>query len=179
MSTPTVGEIRIVGFTFAPVGWVPCAGQLLSISEYDTLYMLLGTTYGGDGVNTFGVPDFRGRIIPGTGQGPGLTNYSPGQQGGSENVTLITANMPAHGHPFTAQLNATTQGPGLNDPTGAYFGPSTKGFYASAAKDSTLGLNAVNGSALPAGGSTPHSNVQPVQALNYIIATEGIFPSQP
>ncbi|MBO2010988.1 phage tail protein [Hymenobacter negativus] len=180
MSTPTIGEIRIVGFTFAPPGWVPCAGQLLPISEYDTLFMLLGTTYGGDGQNTFAVPDFRGRIVPGTGAGPGLSNYTPGQMGGVENVTLTLNNLASHGHPFSGQLNGTTQGAGQNDPVGAYPAASSQGFYATAPTENVaLGAGAVSGQALPVGGNQPHNNIQPVLALNYIIATEGIFPSQP
>jgi microcystin-dependent protein len=179
MSTPTVGEIRIVGFQFAPVGWVPCAGQLLSISEYDVLYTLLGTTYGGDGVNTFAVPDFRGRVVPGTGQGLGLANYNPGQQGGVENVSLTANNMASHGHAFTGQLNGTTQGTGQNDPVGAYPTTSSTGFYAATPAGNGLGSGSVTGQAMPAGSSTPHPNIQPVLALNYIIATEGIFPSRP
>jgi microcystin-dependent protein len=180
MSTPTVGEIRIVGFTFAPVGWVPCAGQLLSIAEYEVLYTLLGTAYGGDGQTTFGVPDFRGRIAPGTGPAPGLSNYVPGQQGGTENVSLTLNNLASHGHPFTGQLSGTTQGSGQNDPTGAYPATSSQGFYATAPTEGiSLGPGAVSGQALPVGGASPHNNVQPVLALNYIIATEGIFPSRP
>ncbi|GAB3588206.1 phage tail protein [Hymenobacter daeguensis] len=178
MSTPTIGEIRIVGFTFAPVGWVPCAGQLLPISEYETLFQLLGTTYGGDGVSTFAAPDLRSRVVVGTGQGPGLSGYSAGQLGGLESVTLFTNNLAAHGHTFTGQLSGTTQGTGQNDPVGAYPTASSSGFYAAAPAGAGLGGGAVSGQTTPAGGSTPHANIQPVLALNYIIATEGIYPSQ-
>lgn len=177
MSTPTIGEIRIVGFTFAPVGWVPCAGQLLSIAENEVLFQLLGTTYGGDGVSTFAAPDLRSRLVPGAGPGPGLSNYNAGQTGGVEAVTLTTNNMAAHAHPFKGQLNGTTQGTGQNDPIGAYPTASSSGLYAAAPTSAGLGSGAISGQTTPAGGTVAHANIQPVLALNYIIATEGIYPS--
>ena len=177
----TMGEIRLVGFTFAPVGWGLCNGQLLPISQYDALYSLLGTTYGGDGQSTFALPDMQGRVVPGTGQGPGLSNYMPGQLGGVENVTLISTNLPAHTHALAgALINATTQGTGQNPPAAnSYPGVASSEVYGPATGTDTLGPGAVSGNALPTGGSQPHANLQPLLALNYIMALEGIYPSQP
>lgn len=180
--TPTIGEIRLVGFTFAPVGWAQCNGQLLSISENDALYTLIGTTYGGDGQTTFGLPDMRGRVVVGTGQGGGQSRYQAGQTGGVENVTLTTSQLPAHTHALGANVtaNATTQANGTNPaPAGAYPGTSTAELYGPATGSDAFGAGAVSGTATPAGGSQPHSNLQPLLVINYIIALEGIFPSQP
>jgi microcystin-dependent protein len=178
--TPYIGEIRIVGFTFPPVGWQTCDGRLLAISEYDTLFALLGTTYGGDGQTTFGLPDYRSRIGVGTGQGLGLSNYVQGQAAGSESVTLTQTQLPAHSHQIaSSQVNATTQGTRTNTPSGNYLATSDADYYGTApTAGKALGPGAVSGNAMPAGGSQPHENLQPVLALNYIIATEGIFPPQ-
>ena len=179
--TATLGEIRLVGFNFAPVDWALCNGQLLAISEYDALYALLGTTYGGDGQTTFAVPNMLSRIVPGTGQGPGLSNYVAGQTGGTETVTLTTSQLPAHTHavaPMT--MNATTQANGQNPaPAGSYPGTSTIELYGPSTGTDTMAEGAITGKSLPAGGSQPHSNIQPLLALNYIISLQGIFPSQP
>src|SRR5512136_2572601 len=98
MAQPYVGEIRMFAGNFAPQGWMFCEGQLLPISQYDALFNLIGTTYGGDGINTFALPDLRGRVIVGPGQGSGLSNYVLGQQGGVETVTLTTNQIPQHSH---------------------------------------------------------------------------------
>jgi microcystin-dependent protein len=183
MSTPYLGEIRAVGFTFAPVGWATCNGQLLAISEYDALYALLGTTYGGDGQNTFGVPNLQSRVSPGAqgGQaGPGLSQYPLGATGGVENVTLLTTQMPQHTHNYSTPIGATTAGTATNTPAANLPGPSSTALYSdTATAGRNLATNAVTGQVQVAGGSQPHSNVQPVLALNYIICTQGIFPSQP
>src|SRR5437667_9113581 len=113
MATPFLGEIRCFGFTFAPVGWAFCNGQLLSIAQNDALFALLGTTYGGDGVTTFGLPDLRSRFPLGMGQGSGLSNYIIGQLAGTENVTLTANQIPAHNH-----------APACNSTTGDQGGPT-------------------------------------------------------
>jgi microcystin-dependent protein len=180
MSTPYIGEIRTVGFTFAPIGWLSCQGQLLPISEYDALYALIGTTYGGDGQTTFALPNFQSRLVPAAGTGVGLSNYVPGITGGTESVTLTNTQMPAHGHPFASGVNASTGGTATNNPASAYPHPSTKSMYRDTAiAGSNLAAGAITGTAAPAGGSQPHPNIQPVLALNCIICTDGIFPSQP
>lgn len=178
----TIGEIRLVGFTYAPAGWALCNGQLLNISDYDTLYSLLGTTYGGDGQNTFGLPNMCGRLVPGTGAGPGLSNYTQGQMGGVENVTLNTLQLPAHTHPLGPNItaSASTQANGQNPPpANAYPAVATSDLYNSAAPNTTLAPGSVTGTAQPAGNNMPHTNLQPTLALNYIIALEGIYPSRP
>lgn len=176
MTTPFVGEIRMFGFGRIPVGWQACDGSLLPIAQYDVLYTLLGTAYGGDGENTFAVPDLRGQAPVHQGNGSGLSPRSLGQGGGSETVTLLSAQMPAHTHAFVAtQGTATDATPGptltlaaladdtqyLTDITGAGAAP--------------LQANAVT----PSGGSAPHDNTMPTLTVSFCIALEGIFPSQP
>jgi len=169
MGQPYVAEIRAVGFNFAPVGWVFCDGSLLSIAEYDVLFNLIGTTYGGDGVTTFGLPDLRGRTPIHQGTGGGGT-YVMGQLSGVENVTLIPSTIPAHAHPIAAQgANGN-----VTAPTGAYFAGSSAEQYAAAANGTAV-TGSVTG---PTGGSQPHSNLQPYLCVNYIISLFGIFPSQ-
>src|SRR5689334_5388872 len=116
MSQPYVGEIRLLAMTFAPAGWADCAGQLMPISENETLFNLIGTTYGGDGESTFALPDLRGRIPVHIGTGPGLSNYMLGELGGVESVTLTTQQIPQHGHApaaTTAAATTTMPGPGV------------------------------------------------------------------
>lgn len=183
MSAPYLGEIRAVGFTFAPVGWVACNGQPLAINQYEALYSLIGTTYGGDGVNSFNVPSLGSRIVPGSeggAPGPGLSPYQLGQTGGLEQVTLTANQLPAHAHPFTSQLSTTTTGNATNTPAGNLPGGGSRAGYNSApTAGRALAPNAVAGTTQPAGGNQPHPNVQPVLALNYIICTEGIYPPRP
>jgi len=155
--TPYVGEIRMFAGNFAPSGWFFCDGSILSISEYEVLFTLLGTTYGGNGTTTFALPDLRGRIPVGVGQGQGLSNYNLGQIAGSETVTLTAANLPSHGH----SLNASTY-LGYLSPTAA--GASAK----------TLAPASVTNSP----GGQPHNNMMPGVCLNFIISWQGIYPSQ-
>lgn len=174
MADPFLGEIRVVGFSFAPVGWADCDGQLLSIANNSALFALLGTTYGGDGVNTFALPDFRGRIGVGSqGQGNGLSPWVPGELRGTEAVTLTTQEIPFHSHSLNAS-SATANG---RDPAqGVFARPELSGVPQNLynlqpddlASPSMIGLT---------GGSLPHENRQPILALRYIIALEGIFPS--
>lgn len=182
MSTPYIGQIIAVGFNFTPVGYLPCDGSLVSIADYDVLFMLLGTTYGGDGVNTFGLPRLNSRVTVGSqnsAAGPSLSAYPLGQTGGVESATLLATQLPTHTHPFSGTIAAATGGTKTNDPAGKFPGTASEAMYAGTAATATLAADALTGTAAPAGGNQPHSNIQPVLALNYIIASEGIFPPQP
>lgn len=170
MSVSFVGEVRPVGFNFAPVNWMFCNGQLLSISEYNALYALIGTTYGGDGQNTFGLPNLQGRVPIHQGTGGGQS-YVLGQVGGVESVTLTIGTYPAHTHALSESTNAATagQGPANNAVCGG------KPLYAS----ETASQKSMSGSMVgTTGSSLPHDNLQPYLALNWIISLSGIYPSQ-
>ena len=169
MSDPYVGEIRLVGFQFAPENWAFCDGSLLSISQNDVLFALIGTTYGGDGVNTFALPDLRGRapLHMGTYQG---TTYVIGQKAGTETVTLITSNLPAHAHTIGAN-SGDAQNP---SPTGNTFAASSSiEPYETSATGTSGPILGPNG-----GAAQPHQNLMPYLTMNYIISLFGIFPSQ-
>jgi len=172
MSDQFVGEIRMFGGTFAPMDWAFCDGSTLRISDYDVLFSVIGTTYGGDGITTFKLPDMRGRVPLHKGQGAGLTSRSIGSTFGNETVTLDATQIPAHNHLISVGGNATTAAP-----AGSYLGNSV-GFslYSSAASDSTM--NASVTSTYPNGVVQPHSNLMPALCINYIIALTGIFPTQ-
>ena len=174
MADPYLGEVRMFAGTFAPVGWALCNGQLLNIAEYDALYVLLQTTYGGDGQNTFGLPDLRGRSPIHQGNGIGLTPRGLGQMLGTETVTLTAAQMPAHFHPVHAFSTAgTVAAPGT---TTSWAAASTgENQYSQAAPGVSMSANCTT----VAGGGQPHENMAPFVAVNFIIALEGIFPSQP
>lgn len=172
MSQPYVGEIRLFGGNFAPVGWAFCDGQLMPISENDTLFNLIGTTYGGDGQETFGLPDLRSRVPIHSGGG----TYTIGQSGGAETVTLSVAQLPQHTHP--AAKTSTGQ---VNAPTGAIFADATSSqtgvrVYANVITPNAATLN--NASLTSVGGSQPHENVQPTLTVSYIISLFGIYPTQ-
>jgi microcystin-dependent protein len=170
MSNNFVGEVRLVGFNFAPYGWNICNGQLLPISEYATLYNLIGTTYGGDGVQTFGIPNLQGRVTVHQGQLSGGSAYVMGQMSGSENVTITSNTYPNHTHPFVCSSNdASSSAPGGNTVGGAIK------MY-DAATPTTPMSGAMIG--VSAGSSLPHTNLQPFVALNWVIAFFGIYPSQ-
>ena len=171
MSQPFMGTIALAGFSFAPAGWALCNGQLMSISQNSALFSLLGTTYGGDGVNTFGLPDLRGRALIHQGTGPGLSNYVMGQMSGTESVTLTTGNIPAHTHTWPASTAAATG----RLPVGNVLGAASVNAYQSAAPAAAL-APATIGTAT--GSSVPHENMMPYQTVNYIIALQGIFPSR-
>jgi microcystin-dependent protein len=172
---PFVGQIIPVGFNFAPVGWFLCQGQLVSIAEYTVLFQLIGTTYGGDGAETFGIPDLRGRVPLNQGQGPGLSTYVIGELIGTESVTLTSAQIGAHTHPFmTSSKAATLTTPANTSALGV--ASSGAGIFVYGAGPSNTSL--APGSIGPSGGSLPHENRQPFLAVNYIIAWAGIFPSQ-
>lgn len=176
---PYIGEIRIFAGTFAPVGWLYCNGALVQISENPALFQLIGTTYGGDGQTTFAVPNMAGRVVVGQGQAPGLTNYVMGQMQGTEQVTLTNLNLPVHNHPLTASVSVLTgAATGQNSPNQAYFSDKGPTAYSTTVGTGALAPAAMTGTMTPAGSSMPHSNVQPVTAINYIICTEGIYPTQ-
>jgi microcystin-dependent protein len=173
MSEPFIGQVIAVGFNFAPVGWALCQGQLLPIDQNPALFSLLGTTYGGDGQSTFGLPDLRGRAALGMGQGPGLQPYPLGQPGGVESVTLTANQFASHTHALQAAATATTPTPG----SGVVLGTPAAAtpIYATAGTAAQL----VGSTVSPApGGNVAHENRQPSLAINYIIALFGIFPSQ-
>ncbi len=170
MSDPFVGEIRLFAGNFAPNGWAKCQGQILSISNFETLFNLIGTTYGGDGQQTFALPDLRGRVPVHQGQGPGLGIAVIGQQSGSETVTLTAAQMPAHSHVMRGSTAAAT----VTSPAGALLAATATNSYAAAANGNALAAQAVT----MQGGSQPHENLAPTLTLTYIISLFGIFPSQ-
>lgn len=171
MSEPFIGQISLFGFNFAPRGWAFCQGQILSIAQNTALFSLLGTTYGGNGQTTFALPDLRGRFPNGFGQGPGLSNYDLGQVSGTENATLLQANMPQHNHP----VNCNSEGTTTADPTNAVPGNTPAGqVYASAASGATM-LPTMIGLT---GGNQPFGILNPYLTLNYCIALQGIFPSR-
>lgn len=173
MSECFIGEIRLFGGNFAPVGWAFCDGSLLPIAQYDALFALIGTTYGGDGQTTFGLPDLRGRVAIHQGQGPGLSFYTMGQQVGVESVTLTSAQA---GHSHTLMASSAAAVVGDTNPTSKVPAAIGAGMLYSTGSGAPVGMAAAMvGSA---GGSQPHENVMPSLVLNYIIATEGIFPSR-
>jgi microcystin-dependent protein len=177
MSTPYIGEIRMFGFGTrgAPNGWQACDGSLLPISEYDALFALVGTTYGGDGQTTFGVPDLRGRLPIHQGTGPGLSTYVIGQEAGTETVTVLPTQMPAHTHTAIATTGAATTGtPGTSVIPGAVANQTMYVTDTTGGTPFTQAANAVT----QAGGSQPHENRMPTLTVQYCIATQGIFPSQ-
>jgi microcystin-dependent protein len=174
---PYLGEIRMVGFNYAPQGWAFCNGQLISIQQYSALFALLGTQFGGNGVSTFGLPDLRGRAPISFGQGNGLQPYAMGQSGGAETVTLVTSQMPMHNHTVTADASICT--------TGAPQGNNIAQVENQAA-DTPLSSFTTGNPSVPAqlnnatvgmqGQNQPHENRPPYQAVNFIIALQGIFP---
>jgi microcystin-dependent protein len=171
MADPFVAEIRIFPFNFAPKGWAFCDGQLLPLSQNTALFSLLGTTYGGNGLSTFALPDLQGRAAMGPGQGPGLSQRSLGQTGGSETVTLLESEIPAHTH--TLRGNSATGDsplPGGNVPAR----PASTQVYQST---TNANLVAMAPEALaPAGGTQPHNNLMPYLTFYFNIALQGVFP---
>jgi len=165
MAQPYVGEIRMFAGNFAPAGWMFCEGQLLPISENETLFQLIGTTYGGDGQGTFALPDLRGRIPIHQGNG-----FILAETGGAEEVTLTVQQIPAHSHPLLASTNVATQ----SSPANNVVAQSTSAdLYIEDVPN--VGLNAQSIS--PLGGSQPHQNFQPYLCVSFIISLFGIFPS--
>lgn len=169
MSEPYIGEIRMVGFNFAPVNWAFCDGSLIAISQNETLFALIGTTYGGDGVNTFALPNLQGRIPFHQGSNAGNTLVI-GQIAGSETVTLLPNQMPTHTHTLGASSSAGTQ----PSPASGLWAQSTLGEFSTEAPTKSMAASTT----LPTGGSQPHDNLPPFLVVNFIISLFGIFPSQ-
>jgi microcystin-dependent protein len=172
---PFIGQLMLVCFNYAPQGWMLCDGSLLPIAQYQALFSLLGTTFGGNGTTNFALPDLRGRVPVGatlSGGANQLTARQMGEVGGSETVTLTTLEIPAHNH--LVATNDSSQS--LNLSSGHYLGGGGRTtIYAEAAGTTTLAPNAVT----VTGGSQPHDNMQPYLGLNWIIAVQGIWPSRP
>ncbi|MGV1009147.1 MAG: phage tail protein [Dermatophilaceae bacterium] len=169
MSDQYIGEIRLFGFTYPPNGWAQCNGQLLSIQTNTALFSLLGTTYGGNGQTTFALPDLRGRVPVGSGQGPGLSPYDQGQLGGTERVTLTTGQMPMHNHVVAAASSATDK-----NPSGALPAFTAAGASYGTTADLTMSPTMTG----QMGGNGAHPNVPPYLALNWCIALVGEYPSR-
>ncbi|WP_430406709.1 phage tail protein [Fluviicola sp.] len=183
MSTePFIGEVKIFGFSFSPIGYDYCKGQLYSIAQYTALFSLIGTTYGGDGQTTFALPDLQGRIPIGQGQGPGLPDYTMGEAAGSPTVTMTTAEMPAHIHTLNSlrvSIKASNDAADENAAAGLFPGVAASSVYTAAATPNVFtGGTQVVGTTDPIGSGMPFSIVNPYLVLNYCIATEGIFPSR-
>ena len=170
MADPFVAEIRIFPFDYAPQGWARCDGQVLPISQNTALFSLLGTTYGGNGISTFALPDLQGSAPMHPGQGPGLSDHYLGEQGGAETVTLLAPQMPAHNHALRADTVdlADTNVPG----PAASFAQSAGGTLYQSAADTQLSGEALT----TTGGGQPHNNMQPYLTLSFCIALQGIFP---
>ena len=179
MAQPYVGEIRMFAGNFNPNGWLFCEGQLLAISENETLFQLIGTTYGGDGESTFALPDLRGRIPLHFGNGPDGVNYQLAEQAGVESVTLTTQQIPVHTHPMFCFSDAS--GAPTSNPQSAVPGVADITQYnnltvaPNTAPNAQLGTPGFNSD--PTGGSQPHENHMPFLCINYIISLFGLFPS--
>jgi microcystin-dependent protein len=172
MGQPFIGEIRMFGGSFAPAGWAFCGGQLMPISENDALFTLIGTTYGGDGQETFGLPNLNGRVPmhQGTNSSTGTT-FIMGQSAGVESVTITTQTMPIHNHPFLGS-NAVANDP---NPTNNTLGESSAiSLYQSEAPTLPMAASAIGAT----GGNQPHENMQPYLCVSFIISLFGLFPSQ-
>jgi microcystin-dependent protein len=176
MANPFVGQIISVGFNFAPIGWFLCDGSPKPISEYQVLYTLLGTTYGGNGTTTFNVPDLRGRAPLGMGQGRGLSAYVQGTPVGTEQVSLTTNNTPLHNHTIAFSANnATDFKPAAGFTVGTNVQTLINGVYAAGPGTTPLRAGAISTNT---SGGVPHENRQPFVVFNYIISWAGVFPSQ-
>jgi microcystin-dependent protein len=174
MADPFVAEIRIFPFNFAPRGWAFCDGQLLPLSQNTALFSLLGTTYGGNGMSNFALPDLQGRAPMHPGQGPGLSLHDLGETGGSESVTLLESEIPAHAHTLMAAVNPALVA--VPSPNVGLARSRTVNAYQT---NSTQNLVALAGQALaPAGGDAPHNNLMPYVTFNFCIALQGVFPPQ-
>lgn len=178
-SEPFIGQISWFGGNFAPRGWALCDGQLLPISQYQALFSILGTTYGGDGRTTFGLPDMRGRLPMHPGNGPGLSPRRLGDKGGEERVTITQSNLPSHRH----SLLASTEQGDSTSPSGAFIGPAALPLQGApevkAFKSGTPNTSALAGGTVShTGGGIATNNLQPYQSINCIIALVGVFPSR-
>jgi microcystin-dependent protein len=170
MSEPFLGEITMFAGNFAPRGWAFCDGQLLAISQNSALFSLLGTHYGGDGRTTFGLPELRGRVPIHAGTGPGLSPRNLGARSGSESVTLTPTQQSPHSHPLQGSADPATS----PDPSGKVFARTSGDSYGSDLSAAHMSTAAIGNS----GGSQPHANLMPFQAIHFIMALVGVFPSR-
>lgn len=171
MAQPYIGEIRMFAGSFAPAGWAFCDGQLMPISENDALFALIGTTYGGDGQETFALPNLQSRIPIHAGSGPGGITRQLAEMGGTESVTLTTQQIPVHNHPFLASTATGTQ----NSPAGEVLASgSSVLIYRPQAPSQPLAVQTIS----PTGGSQPHDNMVPFLCISFIISLFGLFPQQ-
>ena len=179
-SQPYLSQIQIFAFNFSPRGWQLCDGQLLPINTNQALFSLLGTTYGGNGTTNFALPDLRSRMPKHFGQGPGLTAYTQGQLGGSENVTLLTTQIPSHTHTaITTAAQPCQSAVGNSDsPQGTFPATHESANIYSTTNNANLGALTVSTVIGQAGNNLGHSNLPPYLVLNFCIATTGIFPSR-
>jgi microcystin-dependent protein len=174
--TPYLAQIILLGFNFAPKGFAFCSGQLLPINQNQALFAILGTTYGGNGIQTFALPDLRGRVPVNPGQGPGLPNYVLGEVSGTQSTTLLASNLPLHIHPMSVNNGAGNSG----SPSGNLLakGPIISEGTNVNVYSTTFNTNMANTTIAPNGGNQPFSILQPYLTLNYSIALQGIFPSR-
>jgi microcystin-dependent protein len=170
MTQPFIGEIRMFGGNFAPKNWAMCNGQILAISQNTALFSLLGTIYGGNGTSNFALPNLQSRSPMHQGQGPGLSDRVIGEEGGTENVTLLGANLPSHTHGVMAVGSAGTQ----TTPVGNSWASSTTRPYSNQAPNAAMAPGTLG----PTGGNQPHDNLQPYLVVTFIICLNGIFPSR-
>lgn len=176
-----IGEVRMFAGNFAPRGWDFCQGQLKEISQYDIVFSILGTTYGGDGIITFGLPDLRSRTAVGTGQAPGLSNYDSGQMSGAEKNTITNSNLPAHTHDLNvSNANGDIAIPARGSSIAVTGTQDSRVFTPALSFNSTTPNVALNPASMTSfgGGNLPINNLQPYLASNYIICLEGIYPSK-
>lgn len=174
---PFIGEIRLFPFSFAPKNWALCNGQLLPIQQYTALFSIIGTTYGGNGVNNFQLPNLQGRVVAGVGTGPGLSSWDWGEEKGEDSVVLTINEIPAHNHLINAYNNPGTG----NAPTSTNF--LARDTRSSGVTNYMAAVASANVQMSPAtigitGNNTPHENRQPFLALNYCIALQGVFPAR-
>jgi microcystin-dependent protein len=171
MPEPYIGEIRMFAGNFPPNGWMFCEGQTLPIAENDALFILIGTTYGGDGQETFNLPNLASRVPIHMGTGPDGTTYQLGEQAGTEQETLTVQQIPTHSHPMLASSNPASS----QSPTSNVIGKSTQvDLFINSQPTDAMNSQAIS----PAGGSQPHENTQPFLCINFIISLFGVFPSQ-
>jgi microcystin-dependent protein len=173
MSDQFLGEIRMFGCTFAPVGWALCNGQILSISQYTALFSLIGTYYGGNGTTNFALPNLQGRAAMDQGNGTGLTPRVLGEQDGSETVTLLISEIPAHNHSFSVDPQAKKESSSVSN-TSPAAAPAGTNFYSNAQANGQMNSQTLQAT----GQSQPHENRQPFQVINFCIALQGIYPAR-
>lgn len=174
MATPYIGQIQMFAFNFPPRGWAKCDGQLLPISQNNALYSVLGTTYGGDGKTTFGLPDLRGRTSYHVGNGTGLTAATLGQKGGASSATLATAQLPSHTHDY--KISCNNDAGSTSNPSNAFPAPSDEDDYSTTKSDNTSMLETVTANS---GNGQSFGTQGPYLAVNFCIALQGVYPSRP